>query len=228
MTVYRFVGIFLALMTFSANPVVAQQIDKRAQQLASVAQLVSEKKFDEALGVIDPVIASYDAEYAASDKVVYCAADTKQSLVVLLKAAAAKKSAVTLDSTWCNALFIKAYILIDRNKQSDAGPYLKKATEMSPFNAHYLNEYAEWYKINRNWQTAYDVFSQARDLREFSPPDYADQIEARALRGMGFCLIELGKLDEAEKMFKDSLKLVPENQTALNEIGYIKELRAKK
>ena len=99
---------------------------------------------------------------------------------------------------------------------------------MSPFNAHYLNEYAEWYKINRNWQTAYDVFSQARDLREFSPPDYADQIEARALRGMGFCLIELGKLDEAEKMFKDSLKLVPENQTALNEIGYIKELRAKK
>ena len=99
---------------------------------------------------------------------------------------------------------------------------------MSPFNAHYLNKYAEWYKINRNWQTTYDVFSQARDLREFSPPDYADQIEARALRGTGFCLIKLGKLDEAEKMFKDSLKLVPENKMVLNEISYIRELRAKK
>ena len=228
MTIYRFAGILLALLTFSANAVAAQQIDKRAQQLASAAQLVSEKKFDEAIGVIDPVIASYDAEYAAGDKQVYCAADTKQSLVVLLKAAEARKSAVTLDTTWCNALFIKAYILIDRNKLADAGPYLKKATEMSPLNAHYLNEYAEWYKINHNWQAAYEVFSQARGLREFSPHDYADQIEARALRGMGFCLIELGKLDEAEKMFNESLKLTPENQTALNEIGYIKELRAKK
>lgn len=228
MTVYRFAGIFLALMIFSADALVAQQIDKRAQQLASAAQLVSEKKFDEAIDVIDPVIASYDAEYAASDKQVYCAADTKQSLVVLLKAAQARKNAVTLDTTWCNALFIKAYILIDRNKLADAGLYLKKATEMSPLNAHYLNEYAEWYKINRNWQAAYDGFSQARGLREFSPPTHADQIEARALRGMGFCLIELGKLDEAEKMFTDSLKLAPGNPSALNEIGYIQELRAKK
>ena len=228
MTVYRFAGIFLTLMIFSADALVAQQIDKRAQQLASAAQLVSEKKFDEAIDVIDPVIASYDAEYSASDKQVYCAADTKQSLVVLLKAAQARKSAVTLDTTWCNALFIKAYILIDRNKLADAEPYLKKATEMSPLNAHYLNEYAEWYKINRNWQAAYDVFSQARGLREFSPPTHADQIEARALRGMGFCLIELGKLDEAEKMFTDSLKLAPGSPSALNEIGYIKELQAKK
>lgn len=85
---------------------VAQQIDKQAQRLASAVQLVSEKKFDEAIGVVDPVIASYDAEYAASDKQVYCAADAKQSLAALLKAAGARKSAVTLDTTWCSALFI--------------------------------------------------------------------------------------------------------------------------
>jgi Flp pilus assembly protein TadD len=46
-----------------------------------------------------------------------------------------------------------------------------------------------------------------------------------ALRGKGFALIELQRLDEAEVAFKSSLEIEPNNKLALNELGYIKRLR---
>ena len=49
-----------------------------------------------------------------------------------------------------------------------------------------------------------------------------------ALRGMGFALIEQGKLDEAEKKYKESLKADPDNKLALSELEYIKKLKAEK
>lgn len=51
---------------------------------------------------------------------------------------------------------------------------------------------------------------------------------AAALRGAGFMLIELNRLDEAERALNDSLKVEPGNKGALNELSYIKELREKK
>jgi Flp pilus assembly protein TadD len=52
--------------------------------------------------------------------------------------------------------------------------------------------------------------------------------QAIALRGMGFSLIELNRLDEAERAFKQSLDIDPTNAVALNELAYIKDLRSPK
>jgi tetratricopeptide (TPR) repeat protein len=49
---------------------------------------------------------------------------------------------------------------------------------------------------------------------------------ARLLRGRGFALTELNRLDEAEKAYRDSLVLEPGNERALNELSYIAGLRA--
>lgn len=51
---------------------------------------------------------------------------------------------------------------------------------------------------------------------------------APALRGLGFSLIELHRLDEAEQAFKASLDIDPGNQLARNELAYISDLRAQK
>ncbi len=51
---------------------------------------------------------------------------------------------------------------------------------------------------------------------------------AIALRGMGFSLIELNRLDEAERAFNQSLEIDPMNALALNELAYIKNLRSPK
>jgi len=52
--------------------------------------------------------------------------------------------------------------------------------------------------------------------------------QAPALRGMGFSLIEMQRLDEAENAFRESLEVEPDNKIALGELGYIRQLRAKR
>jgi tetratricopeptide (TPR) repeat protein len=53
-----------------------------------------------------------------------------------------------------------------------------------------------------------------------------DRDRARLYRGRGFSLTELGKLDEAEKAYRDSLTCEPGNQNAENELRYIAQKRA--
>ena len=45
---------------------------------------------------------------------------------------------------------------------------------------------------------------------------------------MGFSLIELNRLNEAEQAFNQSLEIDPKNSVALNELAYIKKLRSPK
>jgi tetratricopeptide (TPR) repeat protein len=49
---------------------------------------------------------------------------------------------------------------------------------------------------------------------------------ARALRGRGVVLIEMGRLDEAQAALEASLELEPGNPLAVNELIYIEQLRA--
>ncbi len=49
--------------------------------------------------------------------------------------------------------------------------------------------------------------------------------ESRAWRGVGYSLIELRRWDEAEAVFQESLKLEPNNRSALDELAYIRRHR---
>ncbi len=53
-----------------------------------------------------------------------------------------------------------------------------------------------------------------------------DRARARLYRGRGYALTELGRLDEAEQAYRDSLKLDPNNEIALGELDYIAKLRS--
>jgi tetratricopeptide (TPR) repeat protein len=57
-------------------------------------------------------------------------------------------------------------------------------------------------------------------------PVLTDQDRARLYRGRGYSLTELGRLDDAEKAYKDSLVCEPNNARALNELKYIAQVRA--
>jgi Flp pilus assembly protein TadD len=47
------------------------------------------------------------------------------------------------------------------------------------------------------------------------------------LRGQGYALVELHRLDEATGAYQGCLKLVPGEPKSLAELGYIQGLRAK-
>jgi tetratricopeptide (TPR) repeat protein len=49
----------------------------------------------------------------------------------------------------------------------------------------------------------------------------------RAWRGMGYVLIEQGRLEEAEAIYKKCLTLDPNDEKAKGELRYIKERKSK-
>jgi tetratricopeptide (TPR) repeat protein len=56
--------------------------------------------------------------------------------------------------------------------------------------------------------------------------DLDDAMRAHVLRGRGYALTELNRLDEAEQAYNDSLKYEPGNARARSELRYIAGLRA--
>lgn len=70
-------------------------------------------------------------------------------------------------------------------------------------------------------EEALQCYLRAGTARDWSPTSYI----ARALRGQGVELIDLGRLDEAEDVLRRALELEPESDVARNELEYIEELR---
>lgn len=184
------------------------------------------------LPLVDPVIAALQEQQKEKNAV--CADDAAQSLALMIMQAAAsdklpkeqRRDAVTVDSAFCLAPFLKGFALIDLQRWDDAEPMLRLASESAPLSAQYRNEYAEWFKAMKQWQKAHDVFAEAYGLGEFESDESAKKFnQARALRGMGFTEIEMGDLDKAEESFKKSLKLLPDHEGAKSELQYIADLR---
>ena len=65
-------------------------------------------------------------------------------------------------------------------------------------------------------------------VRGSTARDWASSAQvARALRGQGVQLVDLERLDEAERVLQQSLELEPESEGARNELEYIAQLRRK-
>ncbi len=72
-----------------------------------------------------------------------------------------------------------------------------------------------------DWPRALEAYEAGLAL-----PNLRDANRAKLLRGRGMALTELGRLDDAEGAYDDSLKIEPSNPTALHELAYIARLRA--
>lgn len=193
----------------------------RAPELNDAIALLEAGKPEKAMALYDSILASYERKY--TEGVFFCADGATNALEVILQSIDPDKptSFKVLGPTWCEALWGKGFALIDLNRSAEAEPFLVRAVSMAPTNAHYANELAELYKSRRDWQRAYDTFEMAfnRTSQDKGGPDSA--VAARSLRGLGFTLIELKRLDEAEARFRQSLEYQPGHPGALSELEYI-------
>ena len=73
----------------------------------------------------------------------------------------------------------------------------------------------------RRLQDALATYDQGLKL-----PNLSQKGRARMLRGKGFALTDLNRLDEAEAAYKESLTYDPGNDHALHELDYIRQVRA--
>lgn len=138
------------------------------------------------------------------------------------------KRAVIIDNACSNAFYLLGYSYGNLKATEQARSLLERAVAMAPKNAMYLSELAFTYQVQQDWDSALAIFKKAATAaKRFSPPEVQAQELGRAKRGMGFTLIELGKLAAAKRQFKECLAIDKNDLGAKEELLYIKQLTAK-
>jgi tetratricopeptide (TPR) repeat protein len=196
---------------------------RQTQILNAGVELVKQGHPAEAIAnYFDKVIASYEAVYPAAGKTVYCARSAQESLFYLTQAANEKKEMIVLGPAWCDAYYLRAYSLIDLGRRDEARAALEQAIARSPRNAHYLAELASLSRMDKDWNGALANYEAAAQMaREFAPPVSKTVEIGEALRGKGYVLVELGRLEEAEATYRECLAVNAADKTAMAELKYV-------
>ncbi len=197
--------------------------------LSKGQKYLSQNNTKKAISEFSKALELCKGQYNNNEQKHYAARGQVEILYYMLKAASENISAVAVSTTCSDALYLIGYASLDLGKVEDAEKYLLRAVEMAPVNSMYLSELGHVYQIKRNWEIALKIFQDSENnVEAYSPPSLKTKELLRAKRGIGFVLIELGKLDEAEKKFRECLEIDENDKKALNELNYIKGLRSKK
>ncbi len=185
-------------------------------------------KLNQAVEEFDLAIKKCEPLFVEGKKI-YTARTSVESLMYVVLAAGKNEAAEVLDTTCSDAYYLQGYATLDFGKIEEAETYLQKAVSMAPMNSLYLSELGHIYQVKRDWSQALAYFTEAEDAAQtYTPEDIKISELGRAKRGVGFNLIELGKLDDAERKFREALALDGGDKVARNELEYIKQLRTKK
>ncbi|MEY2564088.1 MAG: hypothetical protein QOH88_2281 [Verrucomicrobiota bacterium] len=196
---------------------------------------IDRKELPEAIEKCDTVIAAFKKYYGDSKDKIYCARTSAESLGYLLKAGAEinkgqfpHTKAIALSSTWADAYFKKAYALQDLGRFAEAKTAILRAVELSPWNCLYLCELGSVYKVEKDWAKAMEAYQTAEDQASLGPDESKAAELAQARRGLGYVLVELGQLDQAEKKYLQCLATDPNDKKAAQELEYVRGQKAKR
>lgn len=199
---------------------------EQQQHVDAAARLLQQGKPAEAIDGIDKVIAHFEAQRKEKTDLAYCARSPAESLAYLLQAAKDKTPASVYGPAWCDAYFLRGYALVELGRTAEARAALERAVRLAPREAHYRSELAELYARDKNWNDALAAFDASAKVAEESVDKERRNAElGRALRGKGFALVELGRLDEAEAMYRRCLEIDPADRKATNELRYVQQRR---
>ena len=122
--------------------------------------------------------------------------------------------------SYSKAYFLLGYIAVAEHKSAEALPFLDQAIRLEPDAAMALSEKGQALLGMGRPQDALESF-RAAAKRSCAGEKHV----ARALRGQGVSLVELGRLDEAETVLNQSLELEPGHPAALQELRIIQRAR---
>jgi len=120
------------------------------------------------------------------------------------------------------AYYLLGCICVQEEKYHEALEYLEAGHRLEPHNPQFSLLKAEAYVGLGDRKKAVSHYEQVGEIG----PWFHEDDKAKALRGKGIQLIELGELDAAEESLKESLKYEPESEVATSQLTYIKYLRS--
>lgn len=214
-----------SLTRAEAEDLAAYEAAMRDFQRRGFAGLESHRrKLDRALARAP---ANYPAVERRGELVIVRAMDPGDAMVMSLMASvgAAKESRETQVVTQANVYPMIALILgsaaVERQDYAGAVAILDRGLALQPNDRFLLTERLAALQGLGRWQEALD----AADAALASGDMLISSHPASLLRKRGFSLIELGRLDEAQAAYEESLKTEPDNAAALRELEYIGEQR---
>ena len=182
-----------------------------------------------ALPTMTPVATEGDAAFVLADS-------PAQVLVGSISVATASKASnSTAKKIWWIAdpyppisFYLGSYYN-EKNRQEDALRVLDAGIAVSDidsvglgiYDSLLLSEKGVALEGLKRYDEALAALARGLALKGLDPHD-----RARLYRGRGFVYTELGKLDDAERAYNDSLTCEPGNERALHELAYIAHLRA--
>jgi len=209
------------------------ELDEDGHKIAHAMQMIQGGQIQAAIdGPINEVIAKFEKEYAG--KRVYAARGTADSVMYGLVGAAGTAKSNTKSGThitvlgpsWAMAYWARSYALTEMNRTTEAEADLRKALALSPMDGQYKNELAYLIMRRGGLSESLTLYQEAEATAEITSP-YPAEIKCVALRGQGYDLVELHRLDEAEAAYKKCMALVPDEPKSKAELGYIAEQRKK-
>jgi tetratricopeptide (TPR) repeat protein len=201
--------------------------------LAQARRQVDEGNTADAVATLDKIIGYYESKYPEAKQRWFVARSSQEALGYMLTAAVDmdkgkdKRSAAALyATTWPDAYYMKGYALVELGQPGDAKIALEHAIHLSPYNSQYLSELGNIYQGEKNWPKTLEIYKKAEDVAEYSTPDENVRDATRAKRGLGYVLVELNRLDEAEVKYKECLALDPKDSKSQQELEYVRAVRA--
>jgi tetratricopeptide (TPR) repeat protein len=179
-----------------------------------------------ALAMVEPVVASFDKEFSGEKRRIFCSQTAEQDGYYLTTADGGADNVRLVTVTWCNALYVKAFALVDLDRLDDAQSAYERLITFAPKHSRYLNELAYVLLKKKEWQRSIDTYSSAEAAATFTPKR-RDYERCVSFRGIGYDLVELGRLGDAEAAYRKCLAIIPDEPKSLGEIEYIKEQRKK-
>lgn len=193
--------------------------------LESATKLLDQGKADQALALVDPIIAQAMLD-DAKDPDAICPGAAAAFLQSFMNADKGLNVSVSVENDWCEAMLVKGYALNELKRPAEAEQVLERLVRHDRNNAQYLIEYAYTVRLNGRLDKALDLYKQAEKLASKLPDKgIAAHWQAAALRGQGYAYIDLQRWDEAAKAYQRSFKYEPDNPLARSELQYIEEHR---
>ncbi len=123
--------------------------------------------------------------------------------------------------SYSQACWLAGSLYIDRRDFPEALRFLNLGLELEPTHPELICEKAYVHQTQKQYQQALELFRQAEQGRLW----ITDAQKARALRGQGICLVDLGRLDEAANVLLRAQQVDPQDTRAARELEFIRGLR---
>lgn len=180
----------------------------------------AERVLKEGLSRMPP---DWKPKVSGADHIAFAFWDVQEFLAYIPyhKSTGDEKNLRWISPSYSKAWHLLAFVAVERGDWAGALEAIDRALALEPDHPVPMCEKAMILARMNRYEEACELGLKAESIRPWTPPS----VRARALRGAGITLIDLGRLEEAQTMLKRSLALEPDNDLARSELAYIDHLR---